>query len=190
MSQQYEQIDSESALLIAVRDQIRELLDYLEDECEVEYTELTPAAVGQVYVAITGGGLVPGPAHAPSEGTVDQIFSINVTVIVRAENTPRDRQRKLYLGTAKALNLRLELIRAIIDQQWSVVDRANTLLTEAGDTAQGFLHWLVWEGGDPKPRAVGNEVFGSAVETTVGLARTFRFGKAQRMQIKQVTISP
>ena len=179
--------DSETALLLAVRERIRVGCGYGDAECEIEYDELAPATVGNVYVVVSPAGVVPGPCHEPSGGVVDKVFSVSVSVILKMHATPRSRTRELFLWTSCSLNKRLEQIQEELDfrHPWPpVMERVNELV--AWDGFQGFEERLRLVGEDKKPRAANQELFaaGQTGSAPAGLVRSLTFGGARRIRVK------
>lgn len=177
----------EKCLLIAVRDRLQEVCGYTDQQCEIEFDELAPATVGELYVVVQTEGYQRGP-HQDKSGTVrDMVFNVGVTAIQRARNVPRDRSRNVFLSNLHNLNAELEKIAAAIDWKYEVVNAANELLLGEGDEHQGFHHPLVWVSVDAKPRLVGPDVFAAVPgKQAAGMARTVHFGAARRTRYVNV----
>lgn len=172
-------MNTEAALLQAVRDQIRDRCGYGENECEVEFDEQAPATVGQVYIAVCPGGWRPGPNNDNGGGVLDELIDVEVTCILRAANVPRDRKRSVFLDNLNGLNERLSKIDNWIHFRTEVMQKANALL----ESTQGFIEMLKFGGMEAKPRAVTSETFAAkSGENAAGLARTIMFRGARRIQ--------
>lgn len=172
---------SETALLVAVRDQIREICGYKPHECNIEYDEVPPAIAGEVYVVVMPGGWQPGENNAKGGGVLDEIYSVDVSVIMRATRIPRDKTRDLYLDLLDGLNVRVKAIRAAVHFNLEVMAAANENLEDS--SALPFIETLKFSGMDRRPRLVGAEVFGDKPgERRAGLARTINFSGARRIQ--------
>ena len=88
---------SESALLRAVVVQIRlhnTSATYQARQVEVEYDELAPATVGDLYIMVIPAGVEAGPAHNSSGGVIDKFYGVDVAMVLRAPKKPRDRRRE------------------------------------------------------------------------------------------------
>lgn len=172
---------SESVLLEAVRDQLRERCGYQEHQCDVELDEVTPAAVGDFYVAVMPGGFQPGERHNTGGGCIrDYVYSVAVSVMVRANRLPRDRKRKLFLDNLDGIEMHERKIREALDWSEEVRARANKLLKCEVD---GFIQPLRLASLEPRPRPVGSDVFGArGNDVQAGLARTTTFGGARLIQ--------
>ena len=172
-------MNSETALLQAVRDQIRERCGYKDYECECEYDEMAPATTGDIYIAVLPGGWQPGPVNDLGGGVLDEILGVEVCVVKRATSKPRDRKRGLFLENLEGLN---ERIFSILAQQHFCVEvkaRADALI----DSTEMFIEMLKWAGCDQRPRAVGSEFFAArSGENSAGLARSVYFRGATRTQ--------
>lgn len=181
---------SETALLNAVRDHIRSACDYKETECEVEYDEMAPANVGDVYVCVQPGGWCPGPNNGSSGDVLDEVFDVDVTVVMRCAKVPRDRQRNVFAGNLESLNAR---IRAIISAagvfDYDILAAANAEIVNTQNSRQGFIEPLKFGGVDPKPRFVSPEFFAAVGgEQRSGMARTLRLTGARRIQTASVAV--
>lgn len=176
----------EKCLLLAVRNRLRSECDYADSACEIEFDELPPGVVGAQYVIVQPNGFRRGP-HQDKSGTVrDYVYSVAVTVIKRTRHVPRDRMRDVFLHNIGALDLEIDKIAAAIDWQYTVTTAANVLLDEAGDTAQGFHHPLVFQSVDARPRLVAPEAFAATGQQAAGMARTVFFGEARRTKTVNV----
>jgi hypothetical protein len=181
---------AEKALLQAVRDRFRAPSDeggggLKPEECNIEFDEMAPATTGDRYVVVMPAGYKPGPRHGSSGGVADLLFFVDVAVVVRAANVPRDRQREAFLDNLANVAELTDLAFGVIDWQQPVIDRANQILAEEGST-EIFIHPLVFSGIDGKPTPAAAEIFGAIPgRLAAGLKRTIRFGSARRITNKQ-----
>jgi len=172
---------SEEALLMSVRDHIRELAGYGPDECDVQMDEFVPNGIGDSYVAVLPGDLNAGPRHDSSGGVIDEIYSVRVLVIQRAAAIPADRLGNHWLTNVGGIAERCRRIRQVIDFNYSVTTMAKTFIT--GST-EGFNHPLVWRStGRTEP--ADSEIFNTAkynVKThqAGGVKRMIEFGGCRR----------
>lgn len=177
-------IDAETALLLAVRDQIREACNYAPKECEVEFDEMAPATVGEVYVAVIPASWQTGDAGRTSGGVRDEVFGVEVVVIARATRLPRDRSRSLFIDSLIGINSRCSAIIDAIHADNAVMQRANVLLTEGGDQ---FCKPLFFESCDGKPHEANGQLFASnRNEQAAGMVRAVRFSGARRTRVRKV----
>lgn len=174
-------LDTETAMLVAVRDRLRTELSLTNDECEIEYDELAHASVGKRYVIVIPGGLRPGELHDPNSGTMDEIVSVSVMVILRNRDVPRDRMRQMFVSTNAALNRQIARVREAIDCKVDLLAEADEWLVTA-QTGQGFCEMLRWVGQDDKPRGVNPEIFSGDGTQAAGMARVIRFSGARRLR--------
>lgn len=176
---------TEEALLYAVRDVIRAaaLITNSSSNVNIEHEEMSPNLVGHSYIAVQLGDVSPGPSHNTSGGVVDHLLSIDVSIIVRSQDMPKDRIRDKYLNTAKSLAKLSSSVNGLVDFSYSVLTAANTYLStyESGvQNSQGFIEPLKFAGMS-KPRAVGPQFFMGSGEGMSGLIRKISYVKARRV---------
>ena len=174
---------SESALLRAVRDQLRASpVSYTNAQCEIELdTDELPAAVGDKYIAVLPAGWVEGPEHR-SGGVKDYIYSIDVAVILRSTRLPRDRKRDTLYATLSGLNYEINRISNQIDFKYAVNTAANVIILADESSSEGFIEPLGVASVDAKPTPVPSEWFaGVAGEPQAGLMRVIHFHGARRI---------
>lgn len=175
----------ETALLLAVRNVLRLATDqggagFGELQCEIEYDEMAPGTVGDVYLAVMPGGWRPGPRHNSSGGVHDLVYGVDVVVIKRVGNVPRDRMRETFLSNVDSLNVEIDRIVTAIDFKYLVNTVANTLIEEKNGSTEKFIEPLKLSGIDKRPRAAPGELFGGN-DTNAGLLRTVFFHGARRI---------
>lgn len=172
--------DTETALLLGVRDRIREACGYSEAQCECEFDEMAPASVGDVYVVVMPGGWQPGPRNNGG-GILDELIDVEVEVILRSGQFPKDRSRGLFMDTLTGLNTRLQQINTLAGHlNYAVLDLAKLHLV---DSTQGFVEPLKFGGIERKPREVPPEIFSAtAGSQPAGLARRLTLVGARRIQ--------
>lgn len=175
---------AETALLQAVQIVLRMPVDergaaYKNHECEIEADEMAKATVGDLYVAIMPGGRRPGPRHNTSGGVFDLVYGVDVLVVARTSNVPRDR----YAETVAALNAEADRILGTIDFDFAyLVQRtANALIEKKTGSTEGFVEPLKFTGCDAKPRPANPELFGANGASQSGLVRKLSFHGARRI---------
>ncbi len=185
---------SESALLRAVVTEIRahnSSATYLARQVEVEFDELAPATVGDLYIMVIPAGVEPGPAHNTSGGVIDKLYGVDVVMVLRVQKKPRDRRREFltdFRGTASVgahfarheLNINLQ-----IDFSYDVLAAANTFILAETASADGFMEPLKFAGLGPIREAPA-EVFAGVPsklgKDTEALIRTIRYRGARRIE--------
>lgn len=176
---------AESALLLAVRDKLRDGEGWTEKQCEVEQDEIAPATVGQLYVVVLPGGWSNGPRHNTSGGVNDLLFSVDVAVIKRAASTPRDRRRNLFLTNLDGLNAEVGKVFKWVDFRYDVLDAANELIERETGIEKAFVEPLKFSTVDRRPRVVGGEMFAAAAnQPAAGLIRVVSFVGARCVTAK------
>lgn len=177
---------AEKNLLLAVRNLLQTAVvsggaGYSTSQCQIEATDDAPATVGDVYVIVGPLGWQPGPRHRTSGTVRDLIYSVGIMVAKRITHVPRDRQDQAFAIQAASLNAELDKCFAVIDWSWALTAAANVLILADAGSSEGFIHPLVFEGMDAKPRILGGEFFGAGKEPAAGLGRLMRFGMARRI---------
>lgn len=172
--------DPESALLIAVRNQIQAYFAIDDTECQVEINDEAPSNIGEMYIVVFPGGVTPGDVHDSSGTVIDELYAVNVSVYMRTRKTPRDRLRDRLLSTTSALNYVVEQVKLCVDYQWSVMDKANALMDLS--VYQGFEECIRWVGQDVGPRDIAPDFEAGNGTQRAGLTRTIHFGKARRLR--------
>lgn len=180
-------IEGEVCVLEGVRDVLRRKLSLSDGQCDCEFDEQVPSIASDVYFAVIGAGIAPGPTHRPSGGVRDVIHSVQVLVIQRSV-TARDQRRSIYLNRLHGLNAELGRVFAAIDWQHDVMSYINALLYRDTPTAQPFIEMLRYERVDAKPRMVNSDLFagmnpgGKGTTPFVAMTRSIYFGGLRRIQ--------
>ena len=178
----------ESALLTAVRNQLRTVCGFSDAECQVEPDEMAPSVAGNRFVAVLPNGWRRGDTSNDSGGLRDKIYSVQVVLILRTTAIARDRQNdSIFLEASKGLEKVLEDISAAIDWKYEVLNAANNIISTAGgsNASRGFIEPLRESAIDPKPRYVNSGVFAAMPgKTSAALARTITFDGARRITIR------
>lgn len=182
--------EGERALIVAVRNTLRlPIVDggagYSDAQCDIEPDEMAPATVGEVYVVVMCGGYQPGPRHRSSGGINDTVYGIDITVIKRIAQVPRDRHGSAYINNLSALSPEIGKVYNALDWNYDLITAANVLITANTGSVEGFMEPLKFSGIEKRPRIVGGDVLGSdAKSKAVGLARMISFHGARRMTHK------
>ncbi len=178
---------AEKALLAAVRDRLCRPVaagggGYALEECNVEVDEGFPATVGDVYIAVMPGGWSYGPRHQTSGGVRDLIYGVNVAVVRRVGNVPRDRKRDTALLNLGSMNDDVDRVIEAIDWKEEVRLAANVIILEQAGSSEGFIHSLVASGQVGPPRPCPPEMFGAAGgKLPAGMMRVVPFHGARRI---------
>jgi hypothetical protein len=173
---------SQRALLIAVRDRIRDRLNYGPTECDVRPDGRPIAAASETYVAVHEGEW----RGVDCEG-LDELFGIDVTVSVRSGVTPDDRLgESLMVGPAgMSLDEKLRGIVALLHRDppdYPVLNAANVLIGAGGN---GLVVPLRFSHADRTKIADPKWFWGPPAEEDdcpAGLYRTLHFVEAERVQ--------
>lgn len=177
---------SQKYLLTAVRNQLRlpapTGAGYRDTECDCEPDDDFPATAGDVYVAVMAGGFMPGPTHNSSGGVRDFIYGVNVAVVRRISNVPKDRKTDVFLNHLDSLDDDIDRIIANVDWNQSIRVAANALITAETGSTQGFIYPLRLAGQVSAPQPVGAEKFGAVgAKHPAGMMVTIPFHSARRI---------
>lgn len=179
---------TESALLEAVRDQIRSVLNIKDRQCEIEFDDdEIPAIVGDLYIIVMPGTIQPGPRHDSSGGVMDRIFSVDVSVVIRATAKPADRRREIFNANLGSINARLQAVFDAIDFSYVTMNAANVIIQANESSSEGFTEPLRFAGAG-RIRPVPGETFkGGGNEKVAGLIRRMSYGGARRIKTRTNT---
>lgn len=171
---------SQRALLLAVRDHLRQELNLRELDCENTFDGRPLPMSGESFIAIH-----PGSWTNDTPECLDERYGIQITVTVRLPRVPQDRWGpELFTKAAEGLDALLEKIRVKAHMNYTLMDRANVIIGATGllPTANGFIQPLCFrDGGQPMPK--GPNWFAAAGRGQyAGLAQTLTFRDANRVQ--------
>ncbi len=172
---------SEIALLTAVRNTIRALSNFDDNEVEIEPDDKPPQNVGKVFVAVMPGAITAGNHHTAG-GVIDKMYAVDVAVTMRVPPTPYDRRRNVFIDNTEGMQVYTGVIELAIDFVYQVITDANTII--AGGGGGGFIHPLLFEGYTPLAIVGAEEFQARSGEAIAGLRRTIQFRNARRMQTR------
>jgi len=175
---------SEVSLLEATRAHLRANMSgtWRDDEIEIEIDEMAPAIAGDRYIMVMPSGVTTGPSHNPGGGTREFIYSVSVSVVLRASATPRDFTRSLMIDNLRSVNKLLWEADELIDFSETLRQAANVLINAAeGSTVENFIEPLRFGSIDPRPRIVSSAVFDASDEYRAGLQRSITYVGAKRI---------
>lgn len=178
---------AEKALLMAVRDRLR--LDteaggagFRDTECDIEPDVDFPATAGQLYVAVIASGYTPGPIHGRSGGVRDLVYGVNVVVVRRIGNVPRDRRSDVFVANIDSLNADVDRVIEAIDWRYEVNIAANQQIAAEAGSSQGFTEPLRLAGPVGEIQYCGADKFlAKPGKEPVGMMRTIPFHGARRI---------
>ena len=182
--------------MLAVRDQLLNVLSLTADSCETMFDGQPKPSCGELFVSVHPGSWTPSPS---GDYDLDERFSVCVTVTMRLGAVPQDRWGPNLLDLINTgLEAVLRQIIGAIHKQESVRNAANTVYGLTPPLA-GFCEDIeLVDGGRPDPK--GPDWFSAEADpadmATVfahsGVAQTLTFGKARRVQqiFPVIAISP
>ncbi len=143
-------ITSQAALLRAVRDRIRGQLDYKSEAAKIERDHRVPFGADSVFIAVQSGGESPAPTNDTNPTSKDRYFGVKVSVVMRVAEIARDRRDSLddagrddiYESYSQSIRRRLMAIDELIDFNYDLMANANQVLSDNGDSDQGFIEPL------------------------------------------------
>ena len=188
---------SESALLRAVVSEIRahnSSATYLARQVEVEFDELAPATVGDLYIMVIPAGVEAGPTHSTGSVVIDRVYAVDVAIVLRAPKKPRDRRREYLTDFRGTTSIGSQFaghelnINEQIDSQNLVMTAANALILAESLSTEGFIEPLKFAGVGPIREAPAEVFAGMPGESAAALIRTIRFRGARRMETLTVRV--
>ncbi len=144
-------MDEETALLMAVRDRVREVLALPESAVEIELDDLVPAIGGDKHVTVVPAGWTAGPTSKNSVA-IDNYLAVRVVLFHKITNQPRDRVRNVFLNQTRGINADLMKLRNGIEFSSEVRIKANTYLEAT--IGEGFIEPLRFANIDPRPMPI------------------------------------
>ncbi len=127
---------AEACLLQACRDRIVTDLELDDKQCQVEMDGQLPDYAPKLFVAVSPGGVSPGPRHRSSGGVIDVLIAVKVTVYLRVTEVARDRRRSTFLQLMAGIAPPLEKVARALDNDYPLLDAAKEILT---DTIAGIV---------------------------------------------------
>lgn len=122
---------AEAALLQAVRDKLVTDLTLDDRQCQVELDGMLPDHAPATFVAVSPGGVSPGPRHRSSVGAIDLVINVKVTVYRRVTEVARDRRRSVFIQLLTGIAPTLELVARSLDNNYPVLDQAIAVISDA-----------------------------------------------------------
>lgn len=176
---------SRRALLLAVRDDIRDVLKYAARDCDLTLPGgQPPPRCGKWFI-----GIWPGSRRNQGRTALDATYELTVTLTARV-NEPFDRVAiDLLAKNETGFWDRSEAIAELIHKDcWDthVITRANAILKDdypyTSNEPVGFRESLTFMS-DSVPRLVGGDWFHARPDATeVGIVQDIYFGRARRIQ--------
>ncbi|HUT88741.1 MAG TPA: hypothetical protein VMY37_04550 [Thermoguttaceae bacterium] len=170
-----------SALLTAVRNQVRNQLKLEKLECGCQLDGHPPPSFGGRYVAVHPTGW--GPGDSQIDHGLDEVYRVTCTITMRTPVVPKDRMMdELFLKALSGMETLAREIIAHVHQNYTVMNEANSLI--AGDDK--LIQPLFWDGCDVPPRPeTGAWVWSDSAKDIGHLAALVlpvRFREARRVQ--------
>jgi hypothetical protein len=175
---------SETALLRAVRDQIRTHASFTDRQVQIELDEnYCPAIVGDLYVMVIPAGQSEGEHQSQARYASDVIYAVDITVVMRAPKVPRDRQREILIDTAASLEVYQLAIESKIDWQEAVRTAANVYVAAEGGGSP-FTEELKYTGCGRIRRAPSELFTAAAGEPVAAIMRTYHYRGSRRVKTR------
>ena len=194
---------AEAALLQAVRDKLVTDLVLDDQQCQVEIDGMIPDYAPALFVAVSPGGVSPGPRHRTSVGAIDLQISVKVTVYRRVTEVARDRRRSTFLQLLSGIAPTLERVTRALDNDYVILASALEVIADAITAAGGTVPVQLSENetgkfvepfrqfnADPSPRMVYKDPYDAAqmaavpADPIVAIARSITFMGARYMQVR------
>lgn len=173
------------ALLPAVRDHLRQQLNYTANECRVMRGPQPPARCGDIFLSIYALSWTPGDPDW-NRG-LDEYYGVACCISQRIPFLPDDeRGEELYIKHGTGIETLARRIMTAIHQNIDVMGSANSLIA---DSANRIIEPLRWQTTDSQPVEVGPEWFSAETRTDrtgstpiAGWTMTVNFDRARRCQ--------
>lgn len=171
-----------TALLVAVRDTLREKIPLAVEECGIQPDGQPPPSAGRRYVAIHPTLWSPEITQGNSN-VLDETFSLACTLTFRIPARPRDQQMEaFFLEALDGMDTLARNIVSLLHASYDILDSANLRLN-----TQNFIEPLWFAGADASPRGVDATWFWSdnpnpRDQQLCGYALEIRFQGARRVQ--------
>lgn len=195
---------AEACLLQAIRDKLVTDLSLDDMQCQVEQDGMLPDYAPKLFIAVSPGGIAPGPRHRSSVGAIDLIINAKVTVYNRVTEIARDKRRSTFIQLLTGLAPTLELVARSIENDYTLLESALEIISDliasySPDPVPAHLS-ANETGQFPEPfrqftpelsaRAVLREPYDAAqmagppADPIVAMARSITFSGARYMQVR------
>lgn len=164
------------ALLLAVRDELRDRLELKPIECEITIDGQPIPSCGERFIAVSQADW-----STQQTESLDEDYAIDVTVSMRLPRVPVDKEYKLIVQAITGFADLASAVRAALHgdiRGWAVVNRANATI---GPNANGFCEPLRFRGGS-RPQVRGGSWFWAKREPRAGVAQVLHFREARLVQ--------
>jgi hypothetical protein len=178
---------SESALVRAVRDQIRASSSITDRQCDVELDEIAPPTAGDVYILVMSAGTEAGPSHNANQGARDILYSVDVSIALRAPKVPRDRQRKLFIALTQSYEVYSGYVMDQVDFKYPVNDAANAYILAETASTDVFIEVLKFANSSRFRLAPAGLFLATTGEQVAAVIRTIHFRGARRLEQRNLT---
>ncbi len=177
-----------SALLLAVRNQLRTECGFTDVECDAHDDPQPHPTAGKRFIAVYPGECHGGP-H--SDLGIQEYLGINVGITLRFSGTPQDFiSNEIYLKSLRGMEALSRKVVLAVHRNYDVMNGANTIIAEVLDEEvadiEGFITPLDWVWTTPVPEVKLGDWFWSDNENEIarkhGLFLNVSFANAHRPQ--------
>jgi len=153
-------------------------------QINVELDEMAPPTASDVYVMVIPGGVEAGPTHNVSGGVIDKLYSVDVSIAIRAPRKPRDRQRDFFIALTRSFEVYQRDVEAQIDFNYPTIDAANAYIVAETTSTYGFTEPLKFASVDPFRQAPSELFLGNPGEQVAAIVRRIHFRGARRIVVR------
>lgn len=181
-------------LLLACESHLRDTLHLPTREVSAHEDGQPHPDMGRRFIAIHGK---TWQSAGPSEGYIDETYTVGITITYRLPQIPPDRQFEyVWAKAVKGMEALMRDITAAIHQSYTLLGVANTKAATAegklvtDPTFYKFIEPLEWSGGDATPRTeTGDWVFSDNPEEAnkeAAMVAELEFSGCRRMLYNRV----
>ncbi len=187
-----------SAMLVAVRNELRTACNFSNAECDVQNDPMPYPTAGRRTIAVYPGDCRGGP-H--SDQGIHEWIGVNVGITFRMSGTPMDAiTSELYLKALTGIEAISRKIMVAVHRNYTIMAAANTIIATASDiaadpdhdppieafTTDKFIAPLEWRFTTPVPEVKTGDWFSTdnpdAINRKHGLFVNVQFADAHRPQ--------
>lgn len=151
-----------------------------EQQCEVMFDGMPQPVCGELFIAVH-----PGTWTNDSDTSLDESYTIYVTVTLRVAVVPMDRGGTHALANARdGLDAVVENVRRYLHMSYAVIDDANNIINARANFNDFIQPLKFTDAGTPQPK--GPDWFSAVPEESeamVGISQTLTFRDARRVQV-------
>jgi len=181
-------------LLLATRDQLREKMELLPEECNVMPGPEPPPSCGQKFISVYGSSWSASGDDIYQDQGIYETYDIVCAATFRSSYVPFDLLgEELYVKRMLGIEDFCRRIIGYVHNSTAINGKVNDMLLTDFETSDKSPHAMVeylrWVSTDPNPLPVTGTWFNSDDSSSSGLVMECRFNQATRFSSFQVSDS-